>query len=59
MSLPLRIMTRDLQLIIEINLYSSLQIVRSWHGIGSIELRINRYLPGANRRKIGLYERYH
>ena len=48
MSLPLRIMTRDFRLINEVNLYSSLQIVRSWHGIGSIELRINRYLPGAN-----------
>lgn len=48
MSLPLRIMTRDFQLINEVSLYSSLQIVRSWHGIGSIELRINRYLPGAN-----------
>lgn len=41
-------MTDDFQLINEINLYSSLQITRSWHGIGSIELRINRYLPGAN-----------
>lgn len=47
-SLPLRIMTDDFQLINEISLYSSLQITRSWHGIGSIELRINRYLPGAN-----------
>lgn len=41
-------MTRDFQLINEVNLYSSLQIVRSFHGIGSIELRINRYLPGAS-----------
>lgn len=48
MSLPLRIMTRDFQLINEVNLYSSLQITRSWHGIGYLELRINRYLPGAN-----------
>lgn len=48
MSLPLRIMTRDFQLINEVNLYSSMQIIRSWHGIGSIELRINRYLPRAN-----------
>lgn len=47
-SVPLRIMTRDFQLINEISLYSSLQITRSWHGIGSLELRINRYLPGAN-----------
>lgn len=48
MSLPLRIMTRDFQLINEVNLYSSLQIKRSWSGIGALELRINRYLPGAN-----------
>jgi len=48
MSLPLRIMTIDFQLINEVNLYSSLQITRSWHGIGALELRINRYLPGAS-----------
>ena len=48
MTLPLRIMTRDFQLINEVDNYSSLQISRSWHGIGSLELRINRYLPGAN-----------
>jgi len=48
MTLPLRIMNRNFELITEIDQYSSLQITRSWHGIGSIELRINRYLPGAN-----------
>lgn len=48
MTLPIRIMTRDFQIIDQIDVYSSLQITRSWHGIGSIELRINRYLKGAN-----------
>jgi len=48
MTLPLRIMNRNFELITEIDQYSSLQITRSWHGIGSLELRINRYLPGAN-----------
>lgn len=47
--LPIRIMTRQFQLLDEIDRYSSLQITRSWHGIGSIELRINRYLKGADK----------
>src|SRR5690606_5701603 len=46
--LPIRIMTRQFELLNEIDRYSSLQITRSWHGIGSIELRINRYIRGAN-----------
>lgn len=41
-------MTKEFELVNEISLYSSLQITRSWHGIGVLELRINRYLPGAN-----------
>lgn len=49
MNLPIRIMTRDFQLLDEIDRYSSLQITRSWHGIGSIDLRINRYLKGADK----------
>ena len=49
MNLPIRIMTRQFRLLDEIDRYSSLQINRSWHGIGSIELRINRYLKGADK----------
>ena len=49
MTLPIRIMTKQFELIDEIDQYSSLQITRSWHGIGQIELRINRYLKGANK----------
>ena len=49
MTLPIRIMTRDFDLIDEIDKYSSLQITRSWHAIGQLELRINRYLKGADK----------
>ncbi|MFJ5625455.1 siphovirus ReqiPepy6 Gp37-like family protein [Peribacillus loiseleuriae] len=45
---PIRIMTRQFDLVDEISRYESLQITRSWHGIGLIELRINRYIKGAN-----------
>ena len=49
MTLPIRIMTKQFELIDEIDQYSSLQITRSWNGIGQIELRINRYLKGADK----------
>jgi hypothetical protein len=48
MTLPIRIISRNFELIDEVDSYSSLQITRNWHGIGSIELRVNRYLQGAN-----------
>src|SRR6185312_766342 len=44
----MRIMTRDFELIGEITGYESLQITRSWHGIGNVELRVNRYIDKAN-----------
>ncbi len=47
--LPIRIMTDDFRPLGEIKKYSSLQLTRSWHGIGSIELRINRYLPNVDK----------
>ena len=53
MALPIRIMTRDFNLIAEINQYESLQLTRSWHGLGSVELRINRYLKHANELQRG------
>lgn len=54
MSAPaLRIMTRNLELIDEITQYASLQLTRSWHGIGNLELRINRYLKGADQLQRG------
>jgi len=42
-------MTDDFRPLGEIKKYSSLQLTRSWHGIGSIELRINRYLPNVDK----------
>lgn len=53
MALSIRIMTRDFNLIGEVNQYSSLQLSRSWHGVGSIEMRINRYLKHANELQRG------
>lgn len=53
MTLPIRIMTRDFDLIAEIDQYTSLQLTRSWHGVGSIDLRINRYLKHANELQRG------
>lgn len=52
-NMPLRIMTRDFQLLDEVDLYSSLQITRKWHGIGEIDLVINRYLKGADKLNRG------
>lgn len=43
MKLPIRIMTREFELLGEIDSYESLQIGRSWHGIGVLEMRINRH----------------
>lgn len=51
--MPLRIMTRDFNLLDEVDRYSSLQITRKWHGIGEIDLVINRYLKGADKLNRG------
>lgn len=40
---PIRIFTPDIDLLGEISNYESLFFVRSWSGIGDLELRINRY----------------
>ncbi|MER2170747.1 MAG: siphovirus ReqiPepy6 Gp37-like family protein [Psychrobacillus psychrodurans] len=40
---PIRVFTADVELLAEISNYESLMFVRSWHGIGDLELRINRY----------------
>ncbi|OLN21916.1 hypothetical protein BTO30_12505 [Domibacillus antri] len=47
--LPLRIIDTSFNLIDEITRYESLQITRRWHGIGVLELKINRYIRGANQ----------
>jgi Siphovirus ReqiPepy6 Gp37-like protein len=46
---PLRIITPDFQLLAEIDHYSSMFLIRRWHGIGEIELRINRYLKDVDK----------
>lgn len=43
MKKPIRILTTDMDIVGEIDNYESMFFIRSWHGIGSIELRINRY----------------
>lgn len=53
MKLPIRIMTRDFDLLGEVDGYDSLQITRSWHEIGMIEMRINRYKQNANKLNRG------
>jgi hypothetical protein len=40
---PIRIFTPNIDLLAEISNYESLMLIRSWHGIGDLELRINRY----------------
>ncbi|MGG0666768.1 siphovirus ReqiPepy6 Gp37-like family protein [Viridibacillus arvi] len=46
--LPLRIIDLNFNLYDEVTKYESLQLTRSWSGIGSVELKINRYAKGAN-----------
>ena len=45
----LRIIDQDFNLIDEIDGYESLQLTRSWSAIGTVELKINRYIRGANK----------
>ena len=53
MNMPIRTMTRDFDLLGEIDQYTSLQITRSWSGLGRIDLRINRYMNGADKLQRG------
>lgn len=43
MKTPIRIIDTDFNLYGEIDNYESLQIIRSWHNLGNLEMRINRY----------------
>lgn len=43
MKKTIRILTIGLDIVGEIDNYESMFFIRSWHGIGSIEIRINRY----------------
>src|SRR5690554_7294205 len=40
---PIRIFDENINLLAEISNYESLMFTRSWHGVGDLELRINRY----------------
>lgn len=40
---PIRIFTQSIEFLAEISNYESLMLTRSWHGIGDLELRINRH----------------
>lgn len=50
--LAIRIMTKDFRPIDQTDRYSSLQITRSWHGIGRIDLRINRHITKKDGTKV-------
>lgn len=46
-------MTQDFNLLGETSRYESLQITRSWHGIGVLEMRINRYKQHVDKLQRG------
>lgn len=48
MKKPIRILTTGMDIVGEIDNYESMFFNRSWHGIGGIELRINRHMKYAN-----------
>jgi len=48
MKKPIRILSLNMDILAEIDNYESMFFNRSWHGIGAIELRINRYMKYAN-----------
>jgi len=54
MKMPVRIIDTDFNLLGEINEYTSLIINRKWHGVGMLELRVNRHAVGAEHLKKGL-----
>ena len=48
----LRIIDTEFNLIDEITLYQSLQITNKYHDVGILEMKINRYMRGANELEI-------
>ena len=50
---PIRIFTPDIDLLAEISNYEFLSALRSWSGIGDLELRINRYKQYTNTLQKG------
>ena len=49
MKKPIRILSLNMDILGEIDNYESMFFNRSWHGIGAIELRINRYKQYADQ----------
>lgn len=47
-------MTRDFNLLGELDGYESLQLTRKWHGIGDIEMRISRYKKHVDKLQRGI-----
>lgn len=47
--MPIRIIDLNFNLYGEIDNYESLQLTRSWHGIGDIEMRINKYMQHVDK----------
>lgn len=48
MKKPIRILSLNMDILAEIDNYESMFFNRSWHGIGDIEIRINRYMKYAD-----------
>lgn len=53
MKKPIRILSTTMDILGEIDNYESMLFTRSWHGIGDIELRINRYKKHVNTLQKG------
>lgn len=51
--MSIRVYSRFLDLLFEIDRYQSLQYKRSYHGIGDFELHVNRYINGADTLEKG------
>lgn len=49
----MRVYDRNLNLLTETDSYQSLQFTRSFHGVGSFEIHVNRYMQGAEHFKKG------
>ncbi|GIO27717.1 siphovirus ReqiPepy6 Gp37-like family protein [Ornithinibacillus bavariensis] len=51
---PIRVMTPDFELLTEIDSYESAVVTRSWSEVGSLDLRINRYMKDAHLLQKGV-----
>ncbi|MED4462987.1 siphovirus ReqiPepy6 Gp37-like family protein, partial [Metabacillus fastidiosus] len=49
MKKPIRILSATIDILAEIDNYESMFFIRRWHGVGEIELRINRYKKHAEK----------